>query len=82
MLITANATIRNCSTNDLFRPHGNPIQADGPLALVQMDHMRLDIEVVEDTADREPMGKPWLTVAIDVYSRAVLGFYLSILDPN
>lgn len=71
------------AANEIFDPLGPAIQgADCPLALVQMDHMRLDIEVVQDDDAREPMGKPWLTVAIDIYSRVVLGFYLSILDPN
>ncbi len=53
--------------------------ADFPLAVVQIDHTELDIMLVDDV-DREPIGRPWITLAIDVFSRTVPGFYLS-LDP-
>lgn len=55
--------------------------ADRPLAVVQIDHTRLDIIVVEETT-RKPMGRPWLTLAIDVYSRMVTGLYLSMDQPS
>lgn len=62
----------------------NPLQgnfpgADYPLAAVQIDHTKLDIMVV-DEIHRESVGRPWITLAIDVYSRMVVGFYIS-LDP-
>lgn len=50
-----------------------------PLSDVQIDHTKLDILVV-DEIDRVTIGRPWITLAIDVYSRMVLGFYIS-LDP-
>lgn len=53
--------------------------ADYPLAVVQIDHSPLDIIFV-DEADREPIGRGHITLAIDVFSRMVLGFYIS-LDP-
>ncbi len=53
--------------------------ADYPLAVVQIDHTPLDIIVVDELS-REPVGKPWMTMAIDVYSRMIVGFYIS-LDP-
>lgn len=53
--------------------------ADWPLAIAQIDHTLLNIELV-DTVYRRPCGRPWLTVLFDVFSRMVLGFYLS-LDP-
>jgi putative transposase len=53
--------------------------ADYPLAAVQVDHTPLDILVVDEVY-REPVGKPWITMAIDVYSRMIVGFYIS-LDP-
>jgi len=55
--------------------------ADYPLAVVQLDHSELDIILV-DKINRLPVGKPNLTVAIDVYSRMVLGFYLSFDPPG
>lgn len=53
--------------------------ADFPLAVVQIDHTPLDIIVVDDI-DREPIGRPWITLAVDVFSRTIPGFYIS-LDP-
>ena len=53
--------------------------ADWPLAVVQLDHSPMDIVIVDDT-DREPIGRPWITMAIDVFSRMVAAFYIS-LDP-
>ncbi|MFA6412379.1 MAG: Mu transposase C-terminal domain-containing protein [Syntrophales bacterium] len=53
--------------------------ADYPLSVVQIDHTKLDIILVDDV-DRLPIGRPWLTLAIDVYSRMVAGMYVS-LDP-
>ena len=53
--------------------------ADFPLAVVQIDHTKLDIILVDDV-DREAIGRPWITLAIDVFSRTVPGYYVS-LDP-
>jgi putative transposase len=53
--------------------------ADYPLSVVQIDHTPMDVIVVDDV-HRKPINRPWLTTAIDVYSRMVVGFYIS-LDP-
>lgn len=61
-----------------FRPIlGHFPGADHPLAVVQMDHTKLDIIVVDDVT-RRPLGRPTITVALDVYSRMVLGFSVSM----
>jgi putative transposase len=52
-----------------------------PLQLLQIDHTLVDIVVV-DEFDREPIGRPWLTLAIDVATRMVPGFYLSLEAPS
>jgi putative transposase len=46
-----------------------------PLELVQIDHTRADIFVVDEET-RQPIGRPWLTLAMDVCSRMVTGFYV------
>jgi putative transposase len=56
-------------------------EPDQPYAAVQIDHTKLDIELVDDIY-REPIGRPWLTLAIDVFSRMVAGFYVSIDPPG
>lgn len=51
-----------------------------PLAVVQIDHTPMDIILVEDDEFRKSIGKPNLTLAIDVFSKMVTGFYIG-LDP-
>lgn len=55
--------------------------ADYPLAYVQIDHTPLDIEIVDEQY-RETIGRPYLTLAIDVFSRMIVGYYLSLEAPS
>lgn len=52
-----------------------------PLAVVQIDHTLLDIVLVDDE-ERLPIGRPWLTLAIDVFSRMIVGMYVSLDEPS
>ncbi len=54
---------------------------DEPLGLVQIDHTLADVVVVTET-DRRALGRPWLTLAIDVATRMVVGFHLSLDKPS
>ncbi|MBI1748610.1 MAG: DDE-type integrase/transposase/recombinase [Acidobacteria bacterium] len=54
-------------------------EADGPNAIWQADHTPLDILLVRPDGE---FAKPWLTVVIDDYSRAVTGYFLSFEDPS
>ena len=55
--------------------------AQYPLAVVQMDHTPADIILVDDV-HRKPIGRPWITLAMDIYSRIVTGYYLSFDPPS
>jgi putative transposase len=55
--------------------------ADLPMDLVQIDHTLMDVIVV-DREQRLPIGRPWLSLAIDVASRAVAGFSVSLESPS
>lgn len=55
--------------------------ADYPLAVVQIDHTPVDIILVDDV-HRKPIGRPWITLAIDVFSRMVTGYYLAFDPPS
>lgn len=55
--------------------------ADYPLAVVQIDHTPVDLILVDDM-HRKPIGRPWITVAIDVFSRMTVGYYLSFDPPS
>lgn len=57
------------------------LTADSPLDIVQIDHTKADVTVV-DPVTRRPLGRPTLTVAIDVNTRMVLGFHLSLEPPS
>ena len=61
--------------------HGHAPPARHPLDLLQVDHTPVDLILV-DPVDREPIGRPWLTVAIDAYSRCIAGFHVSLEAPS
>ena len=64
-----------------FAPVGQGLRPSSPLSLVQIDHTLVDIQLVDDLS-RAVVGRPWLTVVLDVFSRSVLGFYLSFDAPS
>jgi putative transposase len=55
--------------------------AGHPFSVVQIDHTPADVIVV-DEIHRKPIGRPYITLAIDVHSRMVAGFYLSLDPPS
>jgi putative transposase len=55
--------------------------ADYPLSVIQIDHTPIDLIVVDDRY-RKPIGRLWLTLAIDVHSRMIVGYYLAIEEPS
>lgn len=55
--------------------------ADNPLSVVQIDHTKVDLILVDDHY-RRPIGRPNITLAIDVFSRMVAGFYISFDPPG
>jgi putative transposase len=52
-----------------------------PLQVVQIDHTEVDVIVV-DERERLPLGRPWLTLALDVATRVVIGFSVSLDAPS
>ncbi|ADW68066.1 DDE-type integrase/transposase/recombinase [Granulicella tundricola] len=52
----------------------------GPYGVIQIDHTMLDVQLV-DEQHRKSIGRAYITIAIDVFSRMVAGFYVS-LDPT
>ena len=57
------------------------LEKSQPLGLVQIDHTLADVMVVS-TGDRRPLKRPWLTLAIDVATRMVTGFFVSLEPPS
>jgi len=64
-----------------FVPVRPGLRPRSPLDIVQIDHTKVDIQLVDDRA-RAVLGRPWLTLLLDVFSRSVLGFYLSLDPPS
>jgi putative transposase len=60
---------------------GKPPAVTAPLEQVQIDHTVIDLVVV-DGRDRQPIGRPYLTVAIDVFTRCVLGMVVTLEAPS
>ena len=61
-------------------PGRTPV-ASAPFEVFQMDHTLVDLIVV-DTYQRLPIGRPYLTVAIDVFSRCIAGICLTLDPPS
>jgi putative transposase len=64
-----------------FTPMPRELVADRPLDMVQIDHTPVDVIIV-DSENRQSVKRPWLTLAIDVHSRMVLGYHLSLDEPS
>ncbi|MFM0116853.1 Mu transposase C-terminal domain-containing protein [Paraburkholderia nemoris] len=52
-----------------------------PLEIVQVDHTQADVVLVSEY-DRRVIGRPWLTIALDVATRCVLSFYVGMERPG
>lgn len=67
---------------DKFAPAAGQFpQPKWPLSVVQMDHSPTDIIIVDEKY-RRPIGRAYFTIAIDLYSRAILGMHLSLEAPS
>lgn len=52
-----------------------------PLEWVQIDHTVVDLIIVDEVT-RKVIGRPWLSLAVCLHTRVILGFYLSLLPPS
>ncbi|MHC2760393.1 putative transposase [Bradyrhizobium liaoningense] len=67
-----------------FKAHGRAIEATEPLQYVMIDHTRIDTwaAVYDKNGTRVLVERPWLTLAIDVYSGMILGAVLTYEGPS
>lgn len=54
---------------------------DRPNQVWQIDHSPLNYVIV-DTVTRKPIGRPWLTAVIDIATRIIVGFVVSLDPPS
>lgn len=84
--ISSRALIRARGNSDDARDRFTPSpgkfpNANFPLAVVQIDHTPADIIIVDDE-NRESIGRPWITLAMDIDTRMVTGYYVSLDPPS
>lgn len=58
------------------------INAALAMEMVQIDHTLADAILVSEVDRTIPIGRPWVTLAIDVASRMVVGVYVSFEPPS
>lgn len=69
------------AANNEYGGRGAGIVTTRPLERVEVDHTLCDVHLI-DAETGEPIGRPWLTLVVDHYSGAVLGFHLSLNPPS
>lgn len=52
------------------------------LEWVQIDHTPMDLLVVDEDDRTQVLGRPYISLAICLHTRAILGFYISLLPPS
>lgn len=65
-----------------FKPMPGHIDAERPFECIQIDHTRADVILRSDDNRGLILGRPWVTLAIDVRTRMVTGVYLSFDPPS
>lgn len=67
--------------NEKYGPKPGYKETSRPLEWVQIDHTVVDLIIV-DSVTRKVIGRPWLSLAVCLHTRVILGFYLSLLPPS
>lgn len=70
---------RGAAEAQTMRP--GALRVDRPNALWQIDHSPADVVIV-DVETRAPIGRPWITLVVDVASRAIAGLHISLEAPS
>src|SRR5712691_8350167 len=58
-----------------------PRHGEWPFHICHIDHTELDVEIVCSSTGRN-LGRPWLTIFLDAFSRRVLAFFLCFDPPS
>lgn len=72
---------KDAAENSYGSAAGDFPSAEFPMSVVQIDHTRANVIIV-DNKYRLPIGRPWVTLAIDVHTRCIPGFHISLDTPN
>jgi transposase InsO family protein len=58
-----------------------PRHGDRPFEIGHIDHTELDVEVISARTG-QVLGRPWMTLLMDAFSRRVLAFYVTFDPPS
>jgi transposase InsO family protein len=58
-----------------------PRHGDRPFEICHFDHTQLDIELT-DSSGKHVLGRPWMTLMIDAFSRRILASHVDFLEPS
>ncbi len=68
------------AARDAVGPHTCRYEVEYPLDVIQIDHTLADVIVLDDI-HRQPIGRPWLTLAVDIRTRMIFGFHATLRAP-
>lgn len=63
------------------KPRGAGPLVTRPLERVEIDHFHADVHLV-CSKTKQRLGRPWITTALDVYSKAILGYHVTFAPPS
>ena len=66
--------------NRIFKASGQSLISPSLLAIVEMDTHEIDCIILDKNGNA--LGRPQLCIAIDVYTRAIVGWHLCMLPPS
>jgi len=72
---------RNEETDRQITPATGKYSVSKPLDVIQIDHTKCDIDVV-DNLYRLPIGRPWLSVAMDIATRTIVAILVTFEPPS
>lgn len=58
-----------------------PVHGSRPFQYVHIDHTQLDIELISSRTGKS-LGRPWLSLAVDAWSRRIVAIYLTFDPPS
>ena len=64
-----------------YRTVNRMVNVTRPLERVEIDHTPLDLILLDDNLEI-PLGRPYLTILIDSYSKCIVGYNLSFRPPS
>lgn len=58
-----------------------PRHGERPFHIAHIDHTELDIELIDSKTGKN-LGRPWLTILMDAFTRKILAIYITLSQPS